>query len=89
MGDFGNQKTIVTRKDHRCAWCGEIIPKGSTVPFCEGRFEDNFFRWRMHPECNDALNREDLMMDEGFCSYEHKRGMTTGEEYDKKRENKL
>lgn len=44
-----------TRKPHRCAWCGELIPAGSqAVSFASHGWDWDFSSGHMHPECNRA-----------------------------------
>ena len=48
----------VARKQHRCEWCGQIIPIGERYfrysGICDGDFQDTC----MHTECKDAMDRD-------------------------------
>lgn len=71
MSDIHHQMHLRTRKEHRCAYCRAVIPKG-TVVLCEhGVFEhepyrryacgtcephvDEFWKWT-HYECENPLD---------------------------------
>lgn len=41
------------KKDHRCSWCGETIPKGTQYAYVTGYTED-FWAGKLHPECYRA-----------------------------------
>ena len=74
MSDFGELTHHKGRKDHRCIWCGQTIPKGESFAHYKGIWEGNWQNWRMHEECYascDSLDYED-----GFEPYAHKRGST-------------
>ena len=72
MSDFGNTRNHRGRKVYRCEWCGEDIPVGETFVNFTGRWQDEFYNWRMHLECYEAASRGTDLQD-GFESYEHKR----------------
>lgn len=82
MSDLHRQMRIRTRKDHRCAYCRDVIPKG-TVVLCEhGIYDhepyrryacmtcephvDEFWKWT-HYECDNPL-------DESFAYFMELRG---------------
>ena len=71
---------VVTRKTHKCDWCGEVIQKGSNVRFISGRFEGEFFSSRMHDECDAACSRSDGVADEGYAPFDNQRGVAWQEE---------
>lgn len=80
MSDFGDIKNITTRKDHKCIWCAQVIPKGSQVECFSGRYDNAWSHWHMHPECSAAHDRESREVgDDSFMPYSHLRGMTDGE----------
>jgi hypothetical protein len=54
MSDFGRETCVTGRKDYSCEYCGETIPKGARQLYYSGRWENQFFAGRMHPECADA-----------------------------------
>ncbi len=69
-----------SRKPHRCSWCGQEIPVGSTyrefANVYEGEFQCNVF----HQECWDACGRNVDESDEGEYEYgSNHRGMTERE----------
>jgi hypothetical protein len=78
VGDFGEMRSVKTRRDCRCEWCGEDIPKGSDAQYFGGRWQDEWQNWHIHPECYKASILERTYMEDGFSPYEHERG-TTGE----------
>lgn len=70
-----------SRKPHRCSWCGQEIPVGSTyrefANVYEGEFQCNVF----HQECWDACDRSAVECDgdgEYYPYYNH-RGLTERE----------
>lgn len=69
------ETTPVARKEHKCIWCGQLIPVGERYhrehSIFDGRFQDH--RW--HNECWDAAQqffRESH--DNEFVVYENPRG---------------
>jgi hypothetical protein len=74
VSDFGEIRIVKTRKDRRCEWCGEDIPKGSTVPYFGGMWDGDWQSWHMHPECREASTLDRSYMEDGFSPYEHARG---------------
>jgi hypothetical protein len=51
MSDFGEGKTLKTRKSHRCEWCYERIVAGETCYRYKGMYDGDWQNWYMHPEC--------------------------------------
>jgi len=49
--------TIKTRKGYNCLWCWEHMPKGSTVSRWACFDGGSASTVRVHPECNDAIQR--------------------------------
>jgi len=78
MSDFMDIKEVTTRKDHRCMWCGEPIPKGARASRTFGKWQGEVQYRHMHPECEaayDKLLREDhYIADDGFSPHMFKRG---------------
>lgn len=74
MADFGEITYHSGRKEHRCIWCGEIIPKGEVFAHYRGISENEWQNWRMHKECLEATDKDDVDLSDGFYEYEHKRG---------------
>lgn len=67
MSDFGRHIHPTARKDHRCEWCGETIPKGENHTQYRGMWEGEWQNWRMHDECYDACDARDF--EDGFTPY--------------------
>lgn len=42
MGDFGEGFWVKGRKDHRCEWCGQNIPKGEEHYNYRGMWESEW-----------------------------------------------
>jgi hypothetical protein len=57
QSDFGEGKTVKTRKPHRCAWCYEKIEVGEDAYRYKGMFEGDWQNWHMHPECIKAFRQ--------------------------------
>jgi hypothetical protein len=72
MSDFFNYAHPVARKDYRCAWCGESIPKGEKHVYGTGVWEGDWQNWRMHSECNEDAEKDDDIRD-GFTLFDHER----------------
>ena len=54
--ELSEPKQVTTRKNHRCGWCDELIPKGTTDIWSRSYiFEDGPQSDWMHPECWDAM----------------------------------
>ncbi len=64
--------TPKARKDYRCVWCDEMIPKGSTHTRRTGRFDGEWRNERWHPECVRAS--ENLDVGDTFSPGNHIRG---------------
>ena len=54
MSFYSEQWVKKTRKQHRCLWCGEMIPAGSTACHSSGIWEGDFWSAYFHPECAAA-----------------------------------
>lgn len=75
MSNFGDGEWHVGRKDHRCEWCGQSIPKGETFFHYKGIFEGEWQNWRMHNECfEDYQINSDV--NEGFSPFDNERPAT-------------
>lgn len=72
MTDFGDTTWPVARKDHRCEWCGETIPKAEKHAHFVGKWDGEFQNWRMHNECYTESN-DNHELEDGFTPYEHER----------------
>ena len=77
--DVLTDKTVVTRKSHVCAWCGEDIEPFQSARYRSYVFEGDFNSDYMHPECYYAMNRSDYFEDEGFDPWTYSRGLTVEE----------
>jgi hypothetical protein len=75
MGATGSEFQSATvpkaRKEYRCEYCGQKILKGEKHYKFNGVWEGDFKNWRMHLECEEAAQLEDLS--EGFSPYEGER----------------
>jgi len=70
------EKTVKKgRRDHRCIWCNEIIPKGSEHIYRAYIFDNEFQTDRMHGECFGVMGDADDF-DEGFMPGEFNRGQS-------------
>jgi len=73
MSDFGNGTSPVARKDYRCEWCGQKIPKGEKHFQYTGVWQDEWQYWRMHKEC-EKQRQIDYDGDGEFSSFGNDRG---------------
>lgn len=60
-------------KDHRCIWCGQPIPIGTTHRHERSIFQGEFQNHRWHPECNEAFMNVCTHGEEEFSPYENER----------------
>lgn len=74
MTDVGDVSFPTAAKAHRCEWCGEPIEKGEKHPHFVGKWDGEFQNWRMHFECYESADKDEL--NEGFMPYEHERPKT-------------
>lgn len=51
--DCVSDKTVVTKKSHRCTICGEKIPIGTKTALRKGVCEDGWVSMYMHEECEE------------------------------------
>lgn len=72
MSDFGRDTRPVARKDYRCEWCGQQIPKGEKHYHYVGVWEGDWQNWRMHSECFELASANGDMR-EGFTPFENER----------------
>lgn len=73
MSDFGNMSYHKGYKDHRCEWCGEVIPKGEEFAHFQGMWQSEFQDWRMHKECEIASLKDPNTREDGFMPFENER----------------
>lgn len=58
MSDFHNNPVSVkARKQWKCSWCGDEIPKGSDHTLQTGHFDGRFYATRWHTECRAACEK--------------------------------
>lgn len=72
------EKLVITRKPHRCAWCGEKIDAGENAQYRAFIWEGDFGTDYMHPECYEALCKSEDT-DDGFEAFNQLRGKTIQE----------
>jgi hypothetical protein len=72
MSDFGEHRRPIGRKNHRCEWCGEGIPKGERHVHYSGRWANTWQDWRMHNECFEYSDQHDALA-EGFEPFANER----------------
>lgn len=48
------------RKNYLCIYCGELILKGETHSKASGKWEGEFQSWRMHNECLEQHDEENM-----------------------------
>ena len=75
----------VTRKaakQHVCEWCGTAIEKGESHSAHSGVLYGDFYAYRTHPDCDEAIGRDDHHESYGeyeLCMESHMRGKTCEE----------
>lgn len=68
------EETPKAKKEHRCTWCGQMIPVGEQYVRRRGTFEGDPQIDKLHYECDDAAQeyfRE--WGPEGYSPYENER----------------
>jgi hypothetical protein len=68
-----SESTPLARKDHKCSWCGQPIPKGTRYAYSSGIFEGRMVVNKMHPECDAAAIEDFREWGEGFTPYDNER----------------
>ncbi|MDK7537826.1 hypothetical protein OWO94_13240 [Bacillus paranthracis] len=67
MSEFSNRHEIKkTRKDHKCLGCSKIIPIGTVAIKNSGMFENEFYSYYLHHECEDFISKNSEYFDEGL-----------------------
>jgi hypothetical protein len=56
VSDFGEGKTVRTRRPHRCEWCYQAIDSGSECYHYKGMWEGDWQDWYMHHECKEVYS---------------------------------
>ncbi len=68
-------KSVITRKFHRCEWCGEVIAAGERAQYRALIFEGEFVHGWQHIECYVAMDNSDPdLVREGWSEGENLRG---------------
>jgi hypothetical protein len=49
--EFYNQKTVTTKKPHKCECCRETIPSGAKCDYHAGKFDGDFFAFYVCESC--------------------------------------
>lgn len=74
-------KHVIGRKDYRCEWCDQLIPKGEKQMYRAYHFEGDFNTGRMHLECEVAMDKSDReLISEGWLPGDCKRGELMGDD---------
>ena len=68
-----SESTPVARKDHKCSWCGQTIPRATRYAYSSGIWEGRMVVNKMHPECDEAAAADYRMYGEGFTPYDNER----------------
>lgn len=66
------ERTVTTRKPHRCAWCPEPIEAHQQAVTRAYIWEGDFHHEYLHPECFEAMEASDI--EDGFDLQSQKRG---------------
>ena len=71
-----HNKTVITRKKHRCGWCGELINISDQAQYRAYVFDGDFISEWQHPECHAAMKESDpLVSADGWEEGENERGI--------------
>ena len=80
MSDFTHAVTVkAVRKARHCYWCREAIEAGTAAVRVTGRWDGRFDMLYVHPECEEAWQRDPCSQDNDVCPYAHARGKTCTE----------
>lgn len=75
MGNFYNDhEHRRARKEHRCTYCGEMIPVGEVYVYQTGVYEESWYTSKMHDECFDAMTETG---EEEYMPYSNERPSST------------
>ena len=44
------------RKDHKCDYCGEVIPKGTKYYWQKNIYDGTFYEWHEHEKCREVAS---------------------------------
>jgi hypothetical protein len=64
---------VKVHKARPCGWCGELVKAGTDAYRGVGRFDGEFYDYRMHPECAETMNNDPYVSQDGFIPYENER----------------
>lgn len=83
---FSDTRAIAkTRKPHRCCWCAEVIPQGSSAVYTVNKSNGDFSTGHWHDECHAAYNRmsnkEFDDVQDGWMEGDFQRGKTPRENW--------
>lgn len=67
------------RKEHVCLWCQEAIPVGERYVAQAGNIWGDFYSYKTHSDCAEAIHRSRSMYDEYLCDATHARGKSCEE----------
>ncbi|MGE5437503.1 MAG: hypothetical protein ACM3O3_09780 [Syntrophothermus sp.] len=67
---FWRNKIVKTRKDHKCAFCSSVIPKGFNAEYNCGLYEGDFHSFYICEFCNKFIEEYNCDLSEGFDSRE-------------------
>lgn len=76
MSDFCQDTPRTALKPYRCEWCFEPIPPGMRHAYSTGRWEGEFFAYRLHDECHAARDSGEIRSADGWSPGMFKRGTT-------------
>lgn len=51
------------RKDHKCSWCGQFIPKGEKYERGTCKFDGLIYTWKNHECCMKIAQKLDMWYD--------------------------
>lgn len=60
-----SQKTVKSRKEHKCFWCGQVIPSGTAYERTAIKDGIFFYVCKVHLHCRDITNDLDMFDDFG------------------------
>lgn len=69
MSGFTSSKKVKTRKEHICYGCERNYPKGSTMEYYSGLWEDHFFRHYVCKSCENLIQEDEhlrYILEDGF-----------------------
>jgi ribosomal protein L24E len=65
--EFCNVRNIMkTRKIHKCLFCSEEIPKGSSCTSYSGVWDGEFYNYRFCDRCESFIHKHNIDLSDGF-----------------------